>query len=83
MPVSSSKGHLGHLVAACGAVEAIVCLLALRDGLLPPTLGLQDPDPECSLTHILREPLTRQARYALTNAFGFGGSNGSILLGRP
>lgn len=83
VPVSSSKGHLGHLVAACGAVEAIVCLLALRDGLLPPTLGLQDPDPECSLTHILRQPLTRQARYALTNAFGFGGSNGSILLGRP
>ncbi len=54
-----------------------------RDGLLPPTRGLQDPDPECSLTHILKEPLPRQARYALTNAFGFGGSNGSILLGRP
>lgn len=81
VPVSSTKGHMGHLVAACGAVEAILCVQALRDGLLPPTRNLEEPDPECAVTHIAGEPLRRRVRYALTNAFGFGGSNGSVLLG--
>ncbi len=83
VPVSSSKGHIGHLVAACGAVEAIICLLALRDGLLPPTRSLQQPAVDCDLDHILDVPRARPIRYALTNAFGFGGSNGSIVLGQP
>lgn len=79
VPVSSSKGHLGHLVAACGAVELIVCIQALRDGLLPPTMNLLDPDPECPVRHVrevTRAPLSR----AITNAFGFGGSNGSLVV---
>jgi 3-oxoacyl-[acyl-carrier-protein] synthase II len=83
VPTSSTKGHMGHLVAACGAVEAILCILALRDGILPPTRSLQDPDPECSLDLIRGAPRPATLRYALTNAFGFGGSNGSIVLGRP
>ncbi len=83
VPVSSTKGHMGHLVAACGAVEAIVCVLALRDGWMPPTLNLESPDPECDLLHVQHQPRQAFIRYALTNAFGFGGSNGSILLGRP
>jgi 3-oxoacyl-[acyl-carrier-protein] synthase II len=81
VPVSSTKGHMGHLVAACGAVEAILCVQALRDGWLPPTRNLEEPDPDCDLTHILGAPTRAHARYALTNAFGFGGSNGSVLLG--
>ncbi|MFN7147348.1 MAG: beta-ketoacyl-[acyl-carrier-protein] synthase family protein [Myxococcota bacterium] len=81
VPVSSTKGHMGHLVAACGAVEAILCVQALRDGWLPPTNNLEEPDPECALTHIQGSPRRLAGRYALTNAFGFGGSNGSVLLG--
>lgn len=82
VPVSSTKGHMGHLVAACGAVEAILCVQSLRDGWLPPTNNLEDPDPECALRHVMRAPERSDARLALTNAFGFGGSNGSILVGR-
>lgn len=82
VPVSSTKGHMGHLVAACGAVEAILCIQSLRDGWLPPTNNLEDPDPECALRHVMRGPERSDARLALTNAFGFGGSNGSILVGR-
>lgn len=81
VPVSSTKGHMGHLVAACGAVEAILCVQALRDGVLPPTRNLENPDPECAVTHLQGGPLERRVRYALTNAFGFGGSNGSVLIG--
>jgi 3-oxoacyl-(acyl-carrier-protein) synthase len=81
VPVSSTKGHMGHLVAACGAVEAILCVQALRDGWLPPTNTLEEPDPECALTHIRGGPRRLAGRYALTNAFGFGGSNGSVLVG--
>ena len=81
VPVSSTKGHMGHLVAACGAVEAILCVQALRDGWLPPTNNLEEPDPECALTHIRGGPRRLAGRYALTNAFGFGGSNGSVLVG--
>lgn len=81
VPVSSTKGHMGHLVAACGAVEAILCIQALRDGLLPPTLNLDDPDPECAISHIRGAPMEVAARYAVTNAFGFGGSNGSLVIG--
>ncbi len=81
VPVSSTKGHIGHLVAACGAVEAIFCVLALRDGLLPAGRNLDNVDPECPINPIRGEPLARPIRYALTNAFGFGGSNGSLILG--
>jgi 3-oxoacyl-[acyl-carrier-protein] synthase II len=81
VPVSSTKGHMGHLVAACGAVEAILCVQSLRDGVLPPTLNLQNPDPECPLEHLLDAPREARIRYAVTNAFGFGGSNGSLVLG--
>ncbi len=81
VPVSSTKGHMGHLVAACGAVEAILCVQALRDGVLPPTRNLQNPDPECDVVLLQHEPREVRLRHALTNAFGFGGSNGSIVLG--
>ena len=80
--VSSTKSMTGHLVAACGAVEAAFCVLAVRDGILPPTLNLDDPDPECNLKHVAHVAVERPVQHALTNAFGFGGSNGSILVSR-
>lgn len=80
LPVSSTKSMMGHLVAACGAVEAIITLLAVRRGRLPPTINLDHPDPECALDHVPYQPRTVSIRHGLTNAFGFGGSNGSLIL---
>jgi 3-oxoacyl-[acyl-carrier-protein] synthase II len=83
IPVSSTKSMMGHLVAACGAVEAILCVLAVRDGWLPPTINLDEPDPDCDLVHIPHQARQQRIRHALTNAFGFGGSNGSIVVSAP
>lgn len=80
--VSSTKSMMGHLVAACGAVEAIVAAMATRHGMLPPTINLDNPDPACALDHVAHFAREQQTRHALTNAFGFGGSNGSLLLSR-
>ncbi|MSP55055.1 MAG: beta-ketoacyl-[acyl-carrier-protein] synthase family protein [Myxococcales bacterium] len=82
VPVSSTKGQMGHLVAACGAVEAILCIIALRDQVLPPTRNLATPDPACGdLDHVLQaRPTHGRLRHTLTNAFGFGGSNGSLVF---
>jgi 3-oxoacyl-[acyl-carrier-protein] synthase II len=80
LAVSSTKSMMGHLVAACGVVEAIVTLLAVNRGRLPPTINLDDPDPECDLDHIRHQPRTSEIEYGLTNAFGFGGSNGSLVF---
>ena len=71
---------MGHLVAACGAVEAIVTVLAVTRGRLPPTINLDNPDPECQLDHVVGGPREVRIRHGLTNAFGFGGSNGSLIL---
>ena len=71
---------MGHLVAACGAVEALVCMEVVRKGKIPPTLNLDDPDPACALLHVVDRPLSRRVRHALSNAFGFGGSNGSLVV---
>jgi 3-oxoacyl-[acyl-carrier-protein] synthase II len=82
-PMSSSKSGLGHSVAAAGAVEAVLCVLALRDGILPPTLNLHHPDPECDLDCV---PLTTRdatLTHVLSNSFGFGGVNCSLVLGAP
>jgi 3-oxoacyl-[acyl-carrier-protein] synthase II len=81
--MSSSKSGLGHSVAAAGAVEAVLCVLALRDGILPPTLNLHHPDPECDLDCV---PLTTRdatLTHVLSNSFGFGGVNCSLVLGAP
>jgi 3-oxoacyl-[acyl-carrier-protein] synthase II len=78
--VSSTKSMTGHLVAACGAVEAIYSLLACRDGVLPPTANLDRPDPECNLAHVRHTAERQVVRRAMTNAFGFGGSNGTLVV---
>lgn len=82
VPVSSTKSMMGHLVAACGAVEVIVALMAIRDGRLPPTRNLDEVDPACELNHIRGGVLKRYIDHAMSNAFGFGGSNGTLVVSR-
>jgi 3-oxoacyl-[acyl-carrier-protein] synthase II len=81
-PVSSVKGVTGHMLGASGAVEVAVSAAVLSRGLLPPTHNLDNPDPACELDHVVKEPREGRVNYALTNSFGFGGHNVSLLLGR-
>jgi 3-oxoacyl-[acyl-carrier-protein] synthase II len=81
VPISSSKSMLGHLIGAAGAVELIISILAMRQGVLPPTINQEAPDPECDLDYIPNIPRERRAKYALSNSFGFGGQNASLIVG--
>lgn len=81
VPVSSLKGHLGHTLGACGALETWIALAALRDGWLPPTRNLVTPDPQCApLDHVLGAPRRADVRLFLKNSFAFGGINTSLVL---
>jgi 3-oxoacyl-[acyl-carrier-protein] synthase II len=82
MAVSSTKSMMGHTFGAAGAIEAIMCILALRDGVLPPTINYRVPDPECDLDYVPNEAREVQVDVALSNAMGLGGHNGCVLLGR-
>ena len=82
LAVSSTKSMMGHTFGAAGAIEAIMCMLALRDGVLPPTINYREPDPECDLDYVPNEARHVQAEIALSNAMGLGGHNGCLLLGR-
>jgi 3-oxoacyl-[acyl-carrier-protein] synthase II len=82
LPVSSTKSMTGHLLGAAGAVEAVLCIRALETGLLPPTINLDDPDPECRLDHVANKARAARARVALSNSFGFGGTNAALVFGR-
>jgi 3-oxoacyl-[acyl-carrier-protein] synthase II len=81
-PVSSTKGATGHCLGAAGAVEAIFCTLAVRDGLLPPTINYDTPDPDCDLDYIPNEAREGDVRIAVSNSFGFGGHNACLVLRR-
>jgi 3-oxoacyl-[acyl-carrier-protein] synthase II len=82
LAVSSTKSVLGHLFGAAGAVEAMMCVLALHEGVLPPTINYRSPDPECDLDYVPNEAREVQVDVALSNAMGLGGHNACVLLGR-
>jgi len=81
LSMSSTKSAIGHLLGAAGSVEAIFSILALRDGTVPPTLNLENPSPSCDIDLVPLEAKQRPVRYALSNSFGFGGTNASLIFG--
>lgn len=82
IPVSSTKSMTGHLTTACGALETLVCLLAIRHGVLPPTINYATPDPECDLDYIPNTARQTPCRHVLKDTFGFGGQNVALVLSR-
>jgi 3-oxoacyl-[acyl-carrier-protein] synthase II len=82
LAISSTKSMLGHMFGAAGAVEAMVCALAIKNGVIPPTINYRNPDPECDLDYVPNEAREAEIDVALSNAMGLGGHNGCVLLGR-
>ncbi len=80
LAVSSTKSMTGHLLGAAGAVEAIITAMALNDGIIPPTINLANPDPECDLDYVPNKSRAADIKYALSNALGFGGHNAAVVL---
>jgi len=83
LSMSSTKSAIGHLLGAAGSVEAIFAILALRDGIVPPTLNLDNPSPSCDIDLVPKRAKERRVRYALSNSFGFGGTNASLIFAGP
>jgi 3-oxoacyl-[acyl-carrier-protein] synthase II len=81
--ISSTKSQLGHLLGASGGVELVFSVLTLRDGVIPPTINLDEPDPACDLDYTPREARQRAVRVAMSNSFGFGGHNASLIVAAP
>jgi 3-oxoacyl-[acyl-carrier-protein] synthase II len=82
LAVSSTKSMTGHLLGAAGGIEAVFSVLAIHEGVLPPTINYVNPDPECDLDYVPNEPRPAQLDYALSNSFGFGGTNAALLFKR-
>ncbi len=82
VPVSSTKSMTGHLLGGAGGLEAGICVLALRDQILPPTINYENPDPECDLDYVPNQSRKAEVEYALSNSFGFGGTNAALLFRR-
>ncbi len=82
VPVSSTKSMLGHMIAAAGATELIISVVAMREGVLPPTINYEVPDPECDLDYVPNAARAKRVRHVLSNSFGFGGQNISLVASR-
>jgi 3-oxoacyl-[acyl-carrier-protein] synthase II len=82
IPVSSTKSMTGHLLGAAGALEAVICVKTLQDGILPPTINYETPDPECDLDYVPNQARQAVVQNIMSNSFGFGGHNASIVLSR-
>lgn len=82
LAVSSTKSMTGHLLGAAGGIEAVATALTIKNSLIPPTINYETPDPECDLDYVPNKARQKEVRYALSNSFGFGGQNASILLGK-
>ena len=82
LPISSTKSMTGHLLGAAGAVEAIACVLALKHGVVPPTINYEHPDPDCDLDCVPNEARQLESRYVISNSFGFGGHNAALVFKR-
>ncbi len=82
IPVSSTKSMTGHLLGASGALEAVICTKVLNEGVIPPTINYETPDPECDLDYVPNQPREAQVKHALSNSFGFGGHNATLIISR-
>ena len=80
--LSSTKSMIGHMLGAAGGAEAAFCILALRDQIAPPTINLDNPDPDCDLDYVPHEARDMKLDIVLSNSFGFGGTNGSLIFKR-
>jgi 3-oxoacyl-(acyl-carrier-protein) synthase len=80
VPISSTKSMTGHLLGAAGAIEAVICLQAMRDGLLPPTINYETPDPDCDLDYVPNTVRQADIRVVLSNSLGFGGHNVALVF---
>ncbi len=81
LSISSTKSQLGHLLGASGGVELVLSVLAAKENVIPPTINLDEPDPACDLDYTPNQPREREIAAAMSNSFGFGGHNASIIIG--